>query len=509
MVKNALLSCISLFTINSTFAETKINVLLNENNINPYDKNAPSNTSIVIDSAVFGQLLSINNNNEIVPELLENAFYDDNEKEYVLQLKKNIYFHNKRLATAHDLEFSLLRLFFTKEKSHGRGALNNIYGLEKIEKQGLTKFISGVVPGVRVVNDYTVRVKLIAPDPDFLYMLTHSSFSLVPLEELKDNYIEWKTFPIGAGSFAILAPGYEKGVVKLKKTNASLKQAPDLIHFYTKNVEQINYDVSLIKLSEEKQKKYKTFISELPVGAFGLTFTNVNPLGNSLEFRQFVQKALNREELNKKVFAHTPVYESFPRSSWGNHKLKNPYDPEAAKKLFQSFPKKYQEKEWKVSVYSSGNEIKGNKKFLLDEIQKQLAEYGFKITYILFKEQFLPKEIAEQVPFDIASFQVDKYDHLFKFARLLNSGSDEFVKPLFDRKLEDLYNNALTSETKEQKSQIIDELSEYVHEQAYWVPLLERKSVIYYDPKTIETLAHKGEQLNDFFASRVVMKNKR
>ncbi|WP_233231412.1 ABC transporter substrate-binding protein [Silvanigrella aquatica] len=508
MLRNAILLCIALFTINSAFTQTKINVLLHDSEGNPYDKNAPRGARIAIEVAVLGQLLTINNNNNIVPELLERTFYDFKEKEYVLILKKNIYFHNNRLAKAQDLEFSLLRLLYTKEKAYEKDALKNIYGLEEIEKQGLTKFKSGVVPGVKIVDDYTIRIKLIAPDPDFLYMLSDTSFSLVPIEEFKDNYVEWKTFPIGAGPYAIEAPGFDQGIVKLKKVSTSLGKAPDIVHFYTKNEPHIDYEVSTIKLPEEKQKIYKTITAELPTRIFSLTFTNVNPLGNSLDFRRFVQKALNKEKLNSKVLGYSPTFENYPYTFWGIHKLKNPYDPEGAKKLFQSLPKEIREKEWQISVYSGGKEIKGNNKLLIEEIQGQLSEYGFKTHYITYYKQFLPKEIAEKAPLDISFFQVDQYDSLYKFARLLNSGSDEFAKPLYDQKLEDLYNKALSSESKEEKSKTIDELSEYVHEQAYWVPLLERKSVIYYNPQTIEGLAQKEEQTNEFFAPRVVMRSK-
>jgi len=54
-----------------------------------------------------------------------------------------------------------------------------------------------------------------------------------------------------------------------------------------------------MKLENTKQNRYQKYYSELPDSVFGLTFTNVNPLGNSLEFRKFVQAALDREALQK------------------------------------------------------------------------------------------------------------------------------------------------------------------------------------------------------------------
>ena len=243
----------------------------------------------------------------------------------------------------------------------------------------------------------------------------------------------------------------------------------------------------------------------MPDSVFGLTFTNINPLGNSLEFRKFVQAALDREALQKLAFGFSAAFENYPRTYWGVKRLKNPYNPELAQKLFNSLPKELRDKEWNVSVYSSGNEIKGNKKLFIDEIKNQLAIYGFKMNYFPITEKFLPKKYAENTPFDISFFQIDHFDSLFKFARLLNNGPDEFVKPLFDQKLEDLYESAFKAKTKEIKAKAIEDLSEYVHENAFWIPLLDAKTVYYIDPKTIKNIGKKGGEMKVFFASKVEM----
>ena len=486
------------------YGATKINVLLNDSKNNPYADSAPSSIQSAIEAAVFGQLLSIQNN-MIVPSLLENANYDFKTQEYVLKLRKNIYFQNGRLATIKDLEFSLLRLFFTNQKSFGKAALNNIEGLKEIEKQDLTKFKSGVVSGVKIIDDYTLNIKLMTPDPDFLYILTDTAFSLAPIEEFEDNYMDWKKYPIGAGPYSIVPPGFKDGIVTLKKYNNSLIHAPDLLSFYTKIQDNTHFDISFMKLKKEVQKNYQKYYSELPDSVFGLTFTNVNPLGNSLDFRKFVQAALDRDALQKLASRLSDAFENNPAAYWGNQKSISPYNPELAQKLFNSLPKELREKEWNISVYSSGNEIKGNKKLFIDEIKKQLALYGFKMTYFPITEKFLPKKYAENSPFDISFFQIDHYDALFKFARLLNNGPDEFVKPLFDQKLESLYESAFKAKTKEIKANAIQNLSEYVYENAFWIPLLDAKTVYYYDPKTIKNIGKNGEKINVFYASKIEM----
>ena len=77
------------FIFSPILAATKLNVLLNDSGNNPYSDSAPSSVRSAIESAVFGKLLSLQNN-MIVPSLLEDAYYDSKSKEYVLTIKKNI-----------------------------------------------------------------------------------------------------------------------------------------------------------------------------------------------------------------------------------------------------------------------------------------------------------------------------------------------------------------------------------------------------------------------------------
>ena len=82
------------FIFSPILAATKLNVLLNDSGNNPYSDSAPSSVRSAIESAVFGKLLSLQNN-MIVPSLLEDAYYDSKSKEYVLTIKKIFIFKIK------------------------------------------------------------------------------------------------------------------------------------------------------------------------------------------------------------------------------------------------------------------------------------------------------------------------------------------------------------------------------------------------------------------------------
>ncbi len=487
MLRKSSIFLIQIFIFQFVYAKGDLHILLNTSGGNPYSADAPSSAKTLIESAVMSKLIQVNNN-LVAPKLLKEAYYDYQTKEYILVLKDDLYFHNKRKVNIEDLEFSLLRLYFASGKSHGIGALDNILGIEQIQQQNLTQFKSGVVSGVKIVAPNTLKIKLVAPDPNFLYMISDPTFSLVPIEELDSAYMNWKTMPVGAGPYAISGEGFKNGVVKLKKIDPKLDESVDEVFLYTKNDPSVIYDISLVKMLDSKRNNYAVYYSRYPISHFGLTCTNVNELGNNLNFRKFVQAALNSEEFIKYADGFSSVYEVLPLSKWGISNLKSPYNPELAKKYYAEIPAKLKNQKWNITIYSAGNSVRSYKKDFMEEIKKQLGLFGFKMDYIPVTSQFLPKNLAKNTPFDVSSIQVDPYDNLFKFSRLTKNGEDEFVKPLFDAKLEHLYASTLKAETLESKFKLLDQLNEYVHEQAYWVPLLQRKAVIYYNSKTVKTL---------------------
>lgn len=269
----------------------------------------------------------------------------------------------------------------------------------------------------------------------------------------------------------------------------------------------IDYDISLTDIEDNLKKDYNIFISEASQLIYTIFFTNNNPLGASLEFRKFIQTALNRESMQKIIPATLQAYELLPKGYWGRDNLPNPYNPDLAKNLFNSLPKELREKEWNIPVFG-GNQLTQDRKALAKEVKSQLACYGFKISLSPSTEKFLSKETAEKIPFEISSRIIDHVDPLIMFASLRKNSPDLYEKPLFDQKLEDLYNTTSKEQQKEARVKSIQNLSQYIIEKAYLIPLLERKALIYYNLSKIENLG-KQEQALIFFASHINMKNKK
>lgn len=490
----------------SAFSKNNLNLMIYDCLCIPFENNAPNNAKETVLTQVLGTLLDIKDE-AIYPKTLKNAYFDYLNQEYVLEMKENLYFHNNRLATLDDLEFSILRHHYAAGSVLRKGFLGTVIGIDKIAELGIKKYERGLVTGIKQEYPNKLKIKLETSDPDFLYKFTNWRFSLVPMEELKDNLLDWKKYPVGVGPYKVLEPGFQNGFMRLQKFDQSLTEAVDELNIYTEVKEGVVYDLSVIDI----HPGFKSFYTKDPVLQLGLTFVNANELGNNLNFRKFIQAAISSKELEKLSKVYKSVNEDIFNSNhvnttWGTKRFKLEYNPKLAKMYYKKIPKHLKEKEWIGTVYSGSNEIIGDKVYFLEEIKKQLASYGFKIKYAIFNDQYLPKDLAEKTAFDVGYYKVEPYNYLYRFARLLQSSQDIYPRPLHDAKLEELYDNALRAKTREEKFTLVNKLNNYVHEKAYWMPLVECGRGIYYNPDTVKAVSKKENDLLFLKVSEVILK---
>ena len=115
---------------------------------------------------------------------------------------------NRRRATAADFVYSIKRLADAKVSSSG-------YWLVEGKVEGIDAFreasrdparptdYSLDVPGLRALDDRTVRIRLTHPDPEFLWALAMPYFSLVPREAVEAYGALFGTHEAGSGPFAL------------------------------------------------------------------------------------------------------------------------------------------------------------------------------------------------------------------------------------------------------------------------------------------------------------------
>lgn len=138
---------------------------------------------------------------KVIPGLAESWSVDDTGTNYVFTLRKGVQFHEdkcfgngSREITARDFEYSYNQLCAENAtKAFEVTFLNRVLGAKEFHS-GETNSIAGI----KVVDDYTLKIVLMKADPSFLFVLAQPSTAVVS-ERAFDTYSTKAA--VGAGPF--------------------------------------------------------------------------------------------------------------------------------------------------------------------------------------------------------------------------------------------------------------------------------------------------------------------
>lgn len=320
-------------------AEETIHVWLNGKGKKPYAVDASYYSAATFQSAVLDHLLHTNLAFDLQPGLINSWYWDFKNHYYILELRKDLQFHNGRRATAKDLEFSILRGFFSSRPQFFTSLLSNVEGIDKL-KEGKQKFKPGLVSGVEVVDDQHLRIRLRYPNPSFLHTLSESYFSLVPSEELKEDYLTWKNLPVGAGPYKVVESDPSASGVLLQRVSEEGK-SPKYIYLTTDDASRATADLVIWPRRDFSGTHLKKALAKLDDSLTTLMFNFKNELGADEKFRRAISLTLRRQELFKDEEGATATTDWLPRTFWGRLERAEVFDPIQAKKLLSELsPKK-------------------------------------------------------------------------------------------------------------------------------------------------------------------------
>jgi ABC-type transport system substrate-binding protein len=468
---------------------SELKIIFTLDGSNPYAENAGATQLSTFNKMVLGQLLTMTDSFELQPGLLKDWKWNSKDGSYELKLKDGIKFHDGTNVTSEDLEFTLLRGFFSKQRSFYEIYLGNIKGVEKIEPG--TKYRSGLVEGIKITGPLTVKVTLKQPNPAFLYSLTVPYFSLSKKSELNEDLMTWKKWPIGAGEYFVASEDENK--VTLKKKDPSHTGIDNII-LYKKNVPNEKYDISLFPLDQKMQCQH----SEEPASIFALFFTNQNELSANSNFRESIKYGINRSELIEGDTASKPAFEFLPSAFWRNDSsIQTPYNLEKARSLFLKVPEKLRNKTWKIPVFSFG-EISKERLIYINRLKEQLARVGLKVEFYPSSEKFLSQKSSAESPFRFSSRVCSNVDPLLMFGSFKSRSPYQFDNSQKDTEYDKLFDKAAEATSKESRVSTLRQLSKYMLDHNFAIPLYENHETYYFNPLTIESL---GKQTNSITLS--------
>jgi ABC-type transport system substrate-binding protein len=424
-------------------------------------------------AAVLGQLVYSSGSFDLRPGLLSKFNWDFDKKWYVLELRDGLKFHNGRVATSEDLEFSLLRGLLSKKGSWFKSFFANIQGIAAAE--GKTSFHSGMVS------------------------LARSYFSLVPKEALKEDLTTWKTYPVGAGSFKIVSWSSNGSTVELERVE-SAGAGPRHVTISSKSG-MTDADITVgMPLKESALTDESTSVANSVTGIY---FNFENELGTDIGFRKAISFAIARKPLTAEVTAYTPNVELLASQFWGRSNVDERQNVKRAKDELSKIKSKLQKGRLRIPVFNSEF---GNGKFgrYLAVLRSQLNAVGLKVEFYKSEKKFFD-ESDRATPFRIISLGADVADPVVLFG-LFRSGIPMTPHyPHNDVRYEELYSRAAHAESLDTKVIAVTQLSNYFLERVYAVPLFERRGTVGVNKSRIKSLGLQEGSLA-LYLDRVVLR---
>src|SRR5690606_818080 len=110
--------------------------------------------------------------------------------------------------------------------------LKEVYGIEKLSKG--QKFKSGICPGIQILSNIKIAIKLHNPNPNFLYVLGDLLEPVAPIEDFAEDMFTFKEIPRGTGDYEVIWSDPNSSLVRLrrKEINNSPINYPITIDFY-------------------------------------------------------------------------------------------------------------------------------------------------------------------------------------------------------------------------------------------------------------------------------------
>lgn len=187
-------------------------------------------TSALYIVEVFGGLLTIDRNLNIVPDLAESWDVSNGGKTYTFHLRKDAKFHNGKPVTAQDFKWSMERIADPATESPVVDTyLGDIVGVkDKLNGK------AAEVQGVKVIDDRTLEITIDAPKAYFLAKLTYPNAFVLDRANLEGNP-KWFRKPNGTGPFQLAE--YVPGEVLRLKRN-------EFYHLGPANLDEVQFIIS-------------------------------------------------------------------------------------------------------------------------------------------------------------------------------------------------------------------------------------------------------------------------
>jgi ABC-type transport system substrate-binding protein len=306
-------------------------------------------TSAQIIVEIFGGLVTIDKDLNVVPDLAEGWDISDNGRVYTFRIRPDAVFHDGKPVTAEDVRWSLERATDPLTESPNVDQyLGDIVGVDtKLAGDALE------ISGVRVINERTIEITIDQPKSFFLAKLTYPTAFVLDQLNIEANPKNWFRKPNGTGPFKMTEykvgetlilsrhDGYHLGAAKLAKVELILSGGTSMLMYENDEIDIAGVGLADIdRLSDPSHSLNAELVTAAPSFSVQYIGLNVNePPLDDVKVRQALNLAIDKREiativLGDQVVPATgilpPGFPGFSESVSGYE-----FDPVKAKRLLE------------------------------------------------------------------------------------------------------------------------------------------------------------------------------
>ena len=264
-------------------------------------------TSARIIVEVFGGLVTIDPNLDIVPDLAESWDISGDGRVYTFHLRPDAVFHDGKPVTAHDVIWSLERVTNPLTESPVVDQyLGDIVGVdEKVAGDAPT------ISGVRFIDEHTVEITIDEAKSYFLAKLTYPTGFVLDKDNVEDNPRNWFREPNGTGPFRLTEyrvgetlklgrnESYHLGAPKLEEVEFILSGGTQLLMYENNEIHIAGVSLAdLDRLNDPDNELYPDLRTAPPNFSVNYIGLNVNePPLDDVKVRQALNYAIDKQEI--------------------------------------------------------------------------------------------------------------------------------------------------------------------------------------------------------------------
>ena len=306
-------------------------------------------TSAQVIVEVFGGLVTIDKDLNVVPDLAETWNISQDGRVYTFRINPDAIFHNGKPVTAEDVRWSLERATSPLTESPNVDQyLGDIVGVdEKLKGDSLE------ISGVRVINEKTIEITIDQSKSFFLAKLTYPTAFILDRSNVEGDPKNWFRKPNGTGPFQMTEyrvgetlvlsrhDGYHLGPANLAEVEMILSGGTSMLMYENDEIHIAGVGLADIdRLSDPGHNLNAELVTAAPSFSVQYIGLNVNePPLDDVKVRQALNLAIDKKEIATIVLGDQvvpangilpPGFPGFNESISGYQ-----FDPERARQLLE------------------------------------------------------------------------------------------------------------------------------------------------------------------------------